>query len=130
MELNVRAPVELTRLVVPEMMQRNSGTIIYTSSRAAIVDLPWTTSYNCSKTAITRFAGTLQAELEQVQKMEHKFDRNEIQVFSIHPGEIETALHQTGFPEKTKQEAPYVIEHMETIGKKNWKGRMWIVRGM
>ncbi|RAO68362.1 uncharacterized protein BHQ10_004374 [Talaromyces amestolkiae] len=118
MELNVRAPVELTRLVVPEMMQRNSGTIVYTSSRAATANLPWTTSYNCAKTAITRFAGTLQAELEQVQKIENKFDRNEIQLFSIHPGEIETKLHQTGFPEKTKQEAPYVIEHMEALGKK------------
>ncbi|KUL90312.1 hypothetical protein ZTR_01932 [Talaromyces verruculosus] len=118
MELNVRAPVELTRLVVPEMMKRNSGTIIYTSSRAATANLPWTTSYNCAKTAITRFAGTLQAELEQVQKIEYKFDRNEIQLFSIHPGEIETSLHQTGFPEKTKREAPYVIEQMEAIGKK------------
>jgi NAD(P)-dependent dehydrogenase (short-subunit alcohol dehydrogenase family) len=118
MELNVRAPVELTRLVVPEMMQRNTGTIIYTSSRAATANLPWTTSYNCAKTAITRFAGTLQAELDQVQKIEHKFDRNAIEVFSIHPGEIETGLHQTAFPEKTKKEAPYVIEHMEMIGKK------------
>lgn len=118
MELNVRAPVELTRLVVSEMMKRNSGTIIYTSSRAATANLPWTTSYNCAKTSITRFAGTLQAELEQLQKIEHKFDRNEIQIFSIHPGEIETGLHQTAFPEKTKQEAPYVIEHMEAIGKK------------
>lgn len=118
MELNVRAPVEMTRLVVPEMMQRNTGTIIYTSSRAATATLPWTTSYNCAKTAITKFAGTLQAELDQVQKIEHKFDRNAIEVFSIHPGEIETGLHQTAFPEKTKKEAPYVIEHMEMIGKK------------
>lgn len=118
MELNVRAPVELTRLVVPEMMQRNAGTIIYTSSRAATANLPWTTSYNCAKTSITRFAGTLQAELEQVQKIEGKFRQNQIELFSIHPGEIDTGLHQTAFPEKTKKEAGYVIEHMEAIGKK------------
>lgn len=49
MELNVRAPVETTRLVIPEMMERNSGSIIYASSRAAIANLPWTTSYNCAK---------------------------------------------------------------------------------
>lgn len=35
LELNLRAPVELTRLALPEMKERNSGTIIYTSSRAA-----------------------------------------------------------------------------------------------
>jgi len=117
MELNVRAPVELTRLVLPSMQARNTGTIIYTSSRAATADLPWTTSYNCAKTAITRFAGTLQAELDQVQWIESGVS-NGITVFSIHPGEVDTNLHITAFPEKTKREAPYVIEHMEKIGSK------------
>lgn len=61
LELNLRAPVELTRLALPEMRERNSGTIIYTSSRAAApeLNLPWTTAYNCAKTGITKFAGTL-----------------------------------------------------------------------
>ncbi|KAF5655154.1 short-chain alcohol dehydrogenase/reductase [Fusarium sp. NRRL 25303] len=117
MELNVRAPVELTRIVIPEMRDRNQATIIYTSSRAAKADLPWTTAYNCAKTSITRFAGTLQVELNQVQKIEKGVDNN-ISVFSIHPGEIETNLHETAFPEKTKREAPYVIEHMAKIGAK------------
>jgi len=46
--------------------------------------------------------------------------------FSIHPGEIETSLHQTAFPEKTKTEAPYVVEFMEKIGKKrpHFEGRL------
>lgn len=125
MELNVRAPVELTRLVMPIMRDRNDGTIIYTSSRAATADLPWTTSYNCAKTAITRFAGTLQAELDQVQQITKKL-QNGISVFSIHPGEIETRLHQTSFPEKTKIEAPYVVDFMEKIGKKrpHFEGRL------
>lgn len=117
MELNVRAPVEITRLVLPSMQARNTGTIIYTSSRAATADLPWTTSYNCAKTAITRFAGTLQAELDQVQRIEFNLS-NGINVFSIHPGEVDTSLHVTAFPEKTQREAPYVIEHMEKVGAK------------
>ncbi|KAL2203439.1 NAD(P)-binding protein [Sarocladium strictum] len=117
MELNVRAPVELTRLVLPEMRERNQAVIIYTSSRAAKADLPWTTAYNCAKTAITRFAGTLQIELDQLQKMDKGVDNN-IAVFSIHPGEIKTSLHETGFPEKTKREAPYIIEHMAKLDAK------------
>jgi NAD(P)-dependent dehydrogenase (short-subunit alcohol dehydrogenase family) len=117
MELNVRAPVELCRLVLPELRERNDGTVIFTSSRAATADLPWTTAYNCAKTAITRFAGTLQNELEQVQTIE-KGVQNGISVFSIHPGEVDTSLHETAYPEKTKVEAPYVIEHMAQIGKK------------
>lgn len=119
LELNLRAPVELTRLALPAMRARGtSGTIIYTSSRAATMDLPWTTAYNCAKTGITRFAGTLQIELDQLAEIEKTGQRNKIDVFSIHPGEIDTDLHETAFPERTKKEAPYVIEHMESIGKK------------
>ena len=117
MEINVRSPVELTRLVLPSMQRRNTGTLIYTSSRAANANLPWTTAYNSSKIAITRFAGSLQAELDIVQKVEGEFEQNGISTFSIHPGEIETDLHQTAFPEKTKQDAPYVMEFMAKIGK-------------
>ncbi|KAJ5728878.1 uncharacterized protein N7483_003386 [Penicillium malachiteum] len=106
MELNVRAPVELTRLVLPEMMERNEGSIVFTSSRAAKADLPFTTSYNCAKTSITRFAGTLQAEMEQIQPKQHNAD-NGIELFSIHPGEIETQLHQSAIPEKTRKTRPH-----------------------
>ncbi|KAL1888557.1 hypothetical protein Sste5346_009514 [Sporothrix stenoceras] len=118
MELNVRAPVELTRLVLPSMRARNKGTLIYTSSRAATADLPWTTAYNCAKTAITRFAGTLQAEVDQLPALEDKTPdvANAIRCYSIHPGEIETSLHDTAFPQRTKDKAPYVIEHMAKIG--------------
>ena len=38
-----------------------------------------------------------------------------ISLFSIHPGEIETSLHTTEFPEKTHKEAPYIIEHMKKL---------------
>lgn len=117
MEINVRSPVELTRLVLPSMRARNSGTLIYTSSRAANANLPWTTAYNSAKIGITRFAGSLQAELDIVQKIDGGFTKNGISTFSIHPGEIETDLHQTAIPEKTKLEAPYVVEFMAKIGK-------------
>ena len=112
----VRSPVELTRMVLPSFRRRNSGTIIYTSSRASKADLPWTTAYNCAKTSITRFAGTLQAELDALAQIDH-LESSGVDVFSIHPGEVETSLHQTAFPEKTQKEAPYVIEHMERVSK-------------
>lgn len=41
-----------------------------------------------------------------------------ISLFSIHPGEIVTSLHTTGFPEKTHKEAPYIIEHMKKLDAK------------
>lgn len=115
MEVNVKAPTELTRKVLPSMKERNAGIIIFTSSRAAAADLPWAAAYSCAKTAITRFAGVLQKELDILQTAKH--EKNGISVFSIHPGEVNTRLHQTAFPEKTKVEAPYVVEHMEKMAK-------------
>jgi short-subunit dehydrogenase len=115
MEIMVKSPVELTRLILPSMQTRNSGTIIYTSSRASQADLPWTTAYNCAKTAITRFAGTLQTEMNMLQPTKFGHSDNGISVFSIHPGEVNTKLHETAFPEKTRKEAPYVIEMMDKL---------------
>jgi NADP-dependent 3-hydroxy acid dehydrogenase YdfG len=106
MEIMVKGPTELTRMILHSMQKRNSGTIIYTSSRAALADLPWTAAYGCAKTAITRFAGVLQIELNVLQKDTFGFTENGISVFSIHPGEV-----------KTKKEAPYVIEMMENMSK-------------
>lgn len=117
MEIMVKSPTELTRMILPEMQKRNTGTIIYTSSRAAGADLPWAAGYSCAKTAITRFAGILQNELNILQRYVFKHEDNGISVFSIHPGEVKTKLHETAFPEKTKQEAPYVIEHMAKMSK-------------
>ena len=49
---------------------RKARTLIYTSSRAANANSPRTTAYNRSKIATTRFAGSLQIELDTVQKVE------------------------------------------------------------
>ena len=117
MEIVVKSPVELTRLILPSLRERNTGVVIYTSSRAAVADLPWTSAYNCAKTSMMCFAGTLQNELDALKKIEcRNSEENRISIYSIHPGEIETSLHEKAFPEKTKQEAPYIIEHMKRIG--------------
>lgn len=109
MEIMVKTPTELTRMILPMMQKRNSGTIIYTSSRAAGADLPWAAGYSCAKIAITRFASILQNELNILQRDTFSHDTNGVSVFSIHPGET--------FPQKAKDEAPYVVEHMEKMAK-------------
>jgi NAD(P)-dependent dehydrogenase (short-subunit alcohol dehydrogenase family) len=48
METNLKGPVDLTRLLLPGMLKRNSGTFIYHASRVSLVGLlnfrvePWT----------------------------------------------------------------------------------------
>ncbi len=117
MEIMVKSPTKLTRMILPSMQKRNSGTIIYTSSRAAAADLPWAAGYSCAKTAITRFAGIIQTELNILQKNTFGFASNEISIFSIHPRKVKTKLHKIAFPDKTKKKAPYVIKQIEKIAK-------------
>ncbi|KAJ9659592.1 hypothetical protein H2198_003005 [Neophaeococcomyces mojaviensis] len=112
MNLNIRAPVELTRMLIPQFMTRNSGCIIYTSSRAAVNHFPFTSAYSISKGGITQFASCLQAELDIVQTHPKAgaFEKNGIEVFSIHPGEIATELHKVALPPNLDRDAPYIVE--------------------
>ena len=41
LEVNLRAPTDLVRAVLPSMLERNSGTIICTVSRAALLNVPF-----------------------------------------------------------------------------------------
>jgi citronellol/citronellal dehydrogenase len=71
-EVQVRAPYELTQLVVPGMMERGEGWILNISSRAAVHPegppfeavhvAPWTV-YGMVKAALDRFSTALAAEL-------------------------------------------------------------------
>ncbi len=71
-EVQVRAPYELTQLVVPGMVERGEGWILNISSRAAahpegppfpaVHVAPWTT-YGMVKAALDRFSTSLAAEL-------------------------------------------------------------------
>jgi NAD(P)-dependent dehydrogenase (short-subunit alcohol dehydrogenase family) len=71
-EVQVRAPYELTQLVVPGMIERGEGWILNVSSRAAehpegppfpaVHIAPWT-AYGMVKAALERFSTALAAEL-------------------------------------------------------------------
>jgi short-subunit dehydrogenase len=79
-DLNVRANVHLAKLVVPAMVQRGSGRVLFTSSIAA--DLPGTyqSTYNASKAFIQAFALALREELKDTG----------VTVTSLMPGPTDT----------------------------------------
>ena len=64
METNFFAPMNLTRLVLPAMRERGSGTIISMSSTAGIEAKPSRTLYSGSKFALEGFSEALHAELK------------------------------------------------------------------
>lgn len=63
MTLNFFAPVALTRLVLPAMLERGTGTIAVTSSVAGHVGTPLRSSYCASKHAVQGWFDSLRAEL-------------------------------------------------------------------
>ena len=62
-DLNINAVVAMTRLFLPAMVARNSGTIINVASTAAFQALPFMATYAASKAFVLNFTGAIAGEL-------------------------------------------------------------------
>jgi len=62
--LNVMSPVHLSKLVVPHMVKRGKGRILFTASVAATMPGPYEAVYAASKSFVLSFAEALRKELE------------------------------------------------------------------
>jgi short-subunit dehydrogenase len=62
-EVNVRAPMQLTALLLPPMLARRSGAIVAVASIAGAVGVPGETAYSASKAAMRAFCEALRAEV-------------------------------------------------------------------
>jgi NAD(P)-dependent dehydrogenase (short-subunit alcohol dehydrogenase family) len=87
LEANVMAPIILTKLVLPQMLERGDGYIVVLTSGAGASDPPapagsggWGLGYAMSKGAVHRLAGIIAVELA---------DRG-IVAFNLHPGFVTT----------------------------------------
>ena len=80
MDINVVAPIELTKRLLPDMMARKSGHLIYLGSQAGKVATPKTSVYAASKHAILGYTDALRMEVAPFN----------IHVTTINPGPIDT----------------------------------------
>ena len=64
LEVNVRAGIVLTRLLLPAMLERGSGQIVLMASMAGHVPGPKTSVYNATKFALRGFGLALRQELQ------------------------------------------------------------------
>ena len=87
LEANVIAPIILTRLVLPQMLERGEGHIVNITSGAGNSDPPaaagsggWGLGYGMSKGAFHRVAGILRLELGD----------QGIRAYNLHPGFVTT----------------------------------------
>lgn len=81
--LNVFAPLDLARLVVPRMREQGGGAIVNVSSIAGRIALPWMTIYSASKFALGALTDGLRLELAGTG----------IRTMTVCPGYVRTAFH-------------------------------------
>lgn len=84
LDINVRAPIYLTKYLVPAMLARKKGHFIFIGSQAGKVATKKASVYAASKHAITGFVNGLRLELEDYG----------ISVTGIYPGPIDTPFLQ------------------------------------
>jgi len=83
-QMLVDAPIELIRLALEAMRQRNRGTIINVTSLSAQFPIPFMAPYSAAKSALSVFTSALRIELSPTG----------IRVIEIRPGDINTAFHE------------------------------------
>jgi len=83
-DLNVRSTVQLAKYVVRDMVDRNHGRILFTSSIASTMPGAFQAVYNASKSFVQSFALALRNELKDT----------EVTVTSLMPGPTETEFFE------------------------------------
>lgn len=85
-EVNVFATLELTQVALKGMIARQSGTVLFISSIAGRLPMPFLMPYSMTKFALSAAAAGLRAEMDQLGK--------NVQVSVIEPGAIHTGFNQ------------------------------------
>ena len=91
-DLNVRSTVHLCKLVIADMVERDAGRILFTSSIAATIPGPFQAVYNASKSFVQSFALAIRNELKDTG----------IAVTSLMPGATETEFFERAEMEDTE----------------------------
>lgn len=78
-DINLTAPLLLTRLALPHLAKQN-GCVVSIGSRAAIDPFPGLGTYGCTKSGLEALARSIASEYTDVR------------AFTVHPGAVETEM--------------------------------------
>jgi 3-hydroxy acid dehydrogenase/malonic semialdehyde reductase len=92
LEVNLKAAIVLTRLVVPRMRERGAGHIVFTGSVAGHAGFANIAVYSATKAALSGFAASLRADLSP----------HGIRVTEIVAGRVETQLYDDILDDKAR----------------------------
>ena len=94
-EVNVSAPMRITRALLPSMLERGSGRVLFVSSISAVVGTPRQSAYNASKAAMVGLMRCLAEELAG----------GPVMTLALLPGAVDTdMLSGSGFPPRMSAE--------------------------
>ena len=91
-DLNVKSSVHLAKHVIPDMVARNKGKVLFTSSVAAVMPSPFEAVYGATKAFLLMFAESLANELKD----------SEVTITAILPGPTETNFFHRAEMDDTK----------------------------
>ncbi len=91
-EVNVFSTFELSQLALKEMLNKNRGTVIFISSLAGRITMPFLGSYCMTKFALSSGAESMRQEIYHVRKNVH--------VSLIEPGAYHTGFNQRNIAKK------------------------------
>jgi short-subunit dehydrogenase len=105
MTVNLAAPIELTRLLVPGMARRGRGRVVFVSSIAGITGVRGEAVYAATKAGLSTFAESLDYEVRD----------HGVRVCVVVPGVIDTPFFgRRGRPYGRKRPAPIPAERVAT----------------
>lgn len=87
-DINLKAPMHLTRLVLPGMVARKRGHLIYIGSSGGQAPYPSMSVYGASKAGLSLLCDNLRCDLLG----------SSVRVSEIVPGRVQTALYRTSIP--------------------------------
>ncbi len=102
-DTNVFAALRIAQGFARQMVTRGSGRIVWTSSVAGLVKVPWDGAYSASKYAVEGFCAAMREELAPYG----------VQVCTVNPGAYRTGFNDTGMESQDQwwDQAPRVMDH-------------------
>ena len=105
--INVLAPIKLSREVIPFMRKNNFGRIINISSVASVIPLPFQACYSATKASIQNFSMALNNEVKDFN----------IRVTAVLPGDTKTGFTDARIKNKVLEDENYKKRINNSISK-------------
>ncbi|MFG1920994.1 SDR family NAD(P)-dependent oxidoreductase [Cryptosporangium sp. NPDC048952] len=113
-DVNVRSTVHLAKRVLPAMVERGEGRVLFTSSIASTMPGTYQAVYNASKSFVQSFAEALQAELKDTG----------VTITSLMPGPTETKFFERADMLDTKVGASDSKDDPADVAKQGFEALM------